>query len=255
MLGVGWSPGTNAPGFLAHVLSLLAVASPSRRCCCAALAPTIAAVAVTLPSRRRSAIAVASSLRFRRRSPRVRALCSPVLPRRPCRLPLASRPCRQSRRSRRCCPGGRSRAYAPCAVLVSLLGRPWLRTPLSVIVGIVVGASVGVLVAGGGGDVIILGSSVIDALLTPVRRVAFVARVRIAADAAAARPDGRSRRICLSLVCRAAIVARARRPANGRLRASRPECGMGSISHFSSRWPKQSQYSDSSPPRAHMASS
>ena len=151
MLGVGWSPGTNAPGFLMHVLSLLAVASPSRRCCCAALAPTIAAVAVTLPSRRRSAIAVASSLRFRRRSPRVRALCSPVLPRRPCRLPLASRPCRQSRRSRRCCPGGRSRAYAPRAVLVSLLGRPWLRTPLSVIVGIVVGASVGVLVAGGGG--------------------------------------------------------------------------------------------------------
>ncbi len=51
------------------------------------------------------------------------------------------------------------------------------------------------------------------------------------------------------------IVARASLAANGRLRAPRPECGMGSISHVSSRWSKQCQYSDSLPPPAHIASS
>ena len=62
--------------------------------------------------------------------------------------------------------GGGRRAYAPRVVLVSLLGRPWLRTPLGVVVGIVIGTGVGVLVAGGGA-VSIFGSSVVDALLTP----------------------------------------------------------------------------------------
>ena len=231
----------------------------------------------------------------RSRRPRAVAVARPSLrPLPPSRSPCRHVAVAPLRLRRHCAFAGDHHAYALCAVLCCLVGHvgcPWLRGLVGRVVGVVVAvlgggrvrtrlvpyssafsaalgfaplsaSSLASLLAPaseslsrGGGDVIILGSSVIDALLTPVRRVAFVARVRIAADAAAARPDGRSRRICLSLVCRAAIVARARRPANGRLRASRPECGMGSISHFSSRWPKQSQYSDSSPPRAHMASS
>jgi ABC-type uncharacterized transport system permease subunit len=73
--------------------------------------------------------------------------------------------------------GGGRRAYAPCAVLVSLPGRPWLCAPLGVVVGIVVGAVVGVLIAGG--DVIVLGIILVNANAassTPVRRAAFVAR-------------------------------------------------------------------------------
>lgn len=51
--------------------------------------------------------------------------------------------------------GGGRRAYAPCAVVVSLPGRPRLCAPLGVVIGIVIGAVVGVLVTGG--IVIILG--------------------------------------------------------------------------------------------------
>ena len=115
--------------------------------------------------------------------------------------------------------GGGCRAYAPRAVLASLLGRPWLCTFLGVVVGIVVSAVERVLVARGGAASS-SASSVVDATLTHVHRAAFVACVRIAAEAAAARPDGRRHRISSSPVHQAAIVARASLTANGCSRAS-----------------------------------
>ena len=51
------------------------------------------------------------------------------------------------------------------------------------------------------------------------------------------------------------VVARASLAANGRLRAPALSAAWALISHVSSQWSKQCQYSDSSPPPAHMASS
>jgi hypothetical protein len=75
---------------LAHALSLLPVVSQLRQRCRGAVAPTIAAVAVTVPSRCSSAVVVTLPSRSCGRPPRVHASRSTALPCRPCRSPLAS---------------------------------------------------------------------------------------------------------------------------------------------------------------------
>jgi hypothetical protein len=94
--------------------------------------------------------------------------------------------------------GGCPRAYVPRAILVSLLDRPQLRAPLGVIIGIVIDTVVGVVVVGGGGS-LSSASFIVNAnaaLSTPVRWAAFVVRMHLVAEAAAAHPDWCRRRIC-----------------------------------------------------------
>jgi hypothetical protein len=115
--------------------------------------------------------------------------------------------------------------YAPRAVprcLVGLVGRPWLRGLVGRVVGVVItlhthqpsaalgfapllalssalSSALSLEASSGGATSSSLASSVIDvdaASSTPVHRAAIVARVRLAAEATAARPDGRRRRIC-----------------------------------------------------------
>ena len=197
---MGWA-GALAPTLTAlpaPALSLLVVASPLRRRCRGAVAPTIAAVTVTLPSHCLGAVAVTLPLRSRGRSLRVRALCSPALPHRPCRSPMASRPCQRSRRSHPRCRGG----WLPCVRASRRISQPsrppsascpsrrccqhrcWRRRRSR---------------PRGGGASSSSASSVVDAnaaSLIPVHRAAFVAGVRLVAEAAAARPDWRRCWIC-----------------------------------------------------------
>jgi len=104
---------------LAHALSLLPVVSQLRQRCRGAVAPTIAAVVVTVPSRCSSAVVVTLPLCSCGRPPRVHASRSTALPRRPCRSPLASCLVGGVIRVVVAVVGGGRRAYAPCAVLVS----------------------------------------------------------------------------------------------------------------------------------------
>ena len=127
-------------------------------------------------------------------------------------------PCQRALAGNRC-------AYVPRAVprcLVGLVGRPWLRGLVGRVVGVVIArrthqpsaalgfapllalssasSSASSLEASSrGATSSSLALSVIDvdaASSTPVHRAAIVACVRLAAEATAARPDGRCRRIC-----------------------------------------------------------
>jgi hypothetical protein len=79
----------DAHGLVGACVVMLAVVSRLRRGCPGAVAPTIAAVAVTLPSRCSSAVAVTLQSRSCRQPPRVRTSRNPA-PHQPCRPPLAS---------------------------------------------------------------------------------------------------------------------------------------------------------------------
>ena len=178
-------------------------------------------------SRRPRAVAVA------------RHLLRPLPPlRSPC-LHVAVAPLRSRRH---CAFAGDHRAYALGAVLCCLVrhvGRPWLRS----LVGRVAGVVVAVLGVGRVRTRLVPYSSAFSAALgfTPLS-ASSLASLLAPVSESLSRGGGTSSSLD--------------RPSSMRCdsRAS-GECGMGSISHFSSRWPKQCQYSDSSPPRAHMASS
>ena len=140
-----------AHGLVGASVVMLAVMSQLLRRCRGAVAPTIAAVAVTLPSRRRSIAPSWSHCRHALVGDR-HASAPRAVPR--CLVGLVGRPWLRDLVSGVVgvvvtVVGGGRRAYAPCAVLVSLPGRPQLCAPLDVVVGIVVGAIVGVLVTGG----------------------------------------------------------------------------------------------------------
>ena len=200
---------------LAHALSLLPVVSQLRQRCRGAVAPTIAAVAVTVPSRCSSAVVVTLPSCSCGRPPRVHASRSTALPRRPCRSPLASCLVDGVVRVVVNVVGGGCRVYAPWAVLVSLLGCPRLCAPLGVIVGIIDGVVVGVLIAGGATSSS-MASSIINANAassTPVRQAAFVARGHTSALWCLPHPRAFAAEAAASLLVAAALAASGRRPA------------------------------------------